>query len=68
LWPYTAAFSLVVLRPLLNPELFASKAVFVLPLRTAAAFPFVVLGLLATARPAISGRGRELVSASRTLE
>jgi Glycosyltransferase family 87 len=46
LWPYFAAFGLIVLRPLMSPEVFASEAVFVLPLRTAAAFPFVVLGLL----------------------
>jgi hypothetical protein len=45
-WPYVAAFALIMLRPFLSPSLFLSKAVFVLPLRTAAAFPFVVLGLL----------------------
>lgn len=45
-WPYVAAFGLITLRPFLSPELFLSKAVFVLPLRTAAAFPFAVLGLL----------------------
>jgi hypothetical protein len=58
LWPYFAAVGLIALRPFLSPELFGSKAVFVLPLRTAAAFPFVVLGLLTlalrgTMRPAI---------------
>ncbi len=49
LWPYFAAFGLIALRPFLSPELFASKAIFVLPLRTAAGFPFVVLGLLTIA-------------------
>jgi hypothetical protein len=38
-----------VLRPLLSHRLFYSKAIFALPLRTAAVFPFVVLGLLAVA-------------------
>jgi hypothetical protein len=47
LWPWAAAFALVILRPLLSPETFYSKAVFALPLRTTAALPFVVLGLLA---------------------
>jgi len=49
LWPWLAAAVLIVLHPFLLPELFYSKAIFVLPLRTAAAFPFVVLGLLALA-------------------
>jgi hypothetical protein len=46
LWPWIASFSLIVLRPLLAHDVFYSKAIFALPLRTAAAFPFVVLGLL----------------------
>jgi hypothetical protein len=46
LWPWIAAFSLIVLRPVLGHNVFYSKALFVLPLRTAAAFPFVVLGAL----------------------
>jgi len=49
LWPWLAAFGLIVLRPLLSDRLFYSKAIFALPLRTAAVFPFVVLGLLAVA-------------------
>ena len=49
LWPWVSAFGLIVLRPMLSPEVFSAKAVFVLPLRTAAAFPFVVLGLLVLA-------------------
>lgn len=49
LWPYFASFAMIVLRPLLSPPVFYSKAVFVLPLRTALVFPFVVLGLLALA-------------------
>jgi hypothetical protein len=49
LWPWITAFILIVLRPLLSAEVFYSKAVFALPLRTTAAFPFVVLGLLTLA-------------------
>lgn len=64
LWPWVASVSLIALRPLLSPELFDSKAVFVLPLRTAAPFPFVVLGLLAMAWRAMSRRKAELTSAS----
>jgi hypothetical protein len=63
LWPWTASLGLIALRPFLSPEQFNSKAVFVLPLRTAAAFPFVVLGLLAMALRAVSRRRPELVSA-----
>jgi len=50
LWPWIAAFSLIVLRPVLSHDVFYSKIVFALPLRTAAAFPFVVLGALTLAR------------------
>jgi hypothetical protein len=46
LWPWIAALGLIVLRPVLSSELFYSRAVFVLPLRTAVPFPFVVLALL----------------------
>jgi hypothetical protein len=49
IWPWLASFALIVLRPLLSPNVFNSKAIFVLPLRTAASFPFVVLALLALA-------------------
>ena len=49
LWPWIAACGLIALRPLLTQQQFYSKAVFALPLRTAAAFPFVVLGLLTLA-------------------
>lgn len=45
-WPWVAAAGLMAARPFLRPELFNSQAVFALPLRTAAAFPFLVLGLL----------------------
>ena len=45
LWPWVAALGLIGLRPFLSPEQFYSEAVFALPLRTAAAFPFVVLGI-----------------------
>jgi len=46
LWPWITSFALILLRPLLTREQFYSTAIFSLPLRTAAAFPFVVLGLL----------------------
>jgi hypothetical protein len=46
-WPYAAAFALIVLRPLLSPEVFNSTAIFALPIRTAASLPFGVLALLA---------------------
>lgn len=42
IWPWLAAFGLMALRPLLTDNQFYSKAVFVLPLRTAAVFPFVL--------------------------
>ncbi|MGB7822643.1 MAG: hypothetical protein WBL22_10675, partial [Candidatus Sulfotelmatobacter sp.] len=63
LWPWVASLGLIALRPFLRPEQFYSKAVFVLPLRTAAPFPFVVLGLLAIALRATLQRQAELVSA-----
>jgi Glycosyltransferase family 87 len=49
LWPWFASVCLIALRPVLSHQLFYSKAIFALPLRTAAVFPFVVLGLLALA-------------------
>ncbi len=49
LWPWLSATVLIGLHPFLRGELFYSKALFVLPLRTAASFPFVVLGLLVLA-------------------
>jgi hypothetical protein len=71
LWPWLAAVGLVVLRPFLPPELFYSKALFALPLRTAAAFPFVVLGLLALAlhraRPAGQTIGLRVASRSQCI-
>ena len=52
LWPWLAAFALIVLRPLLAAPAFYSKAVFALPLRTAAVLPFVLLaGLALSLRP-----------------
>jgi len=45
-WPWLAAIGLVALRPFLSVHVFYSKPVFVLPMRTAAVFPFVVLALL----------------------
>jgi len=64
LWPWVASLGLIALRPLLRAEFFDSKAVFVLPLRTAAAFPFIVLGLLAMAWRGVLRRQPELASAS----
>lgn len=46
LWPWIAALFLIALRPFLTHSHFYSKAIFALPLRTAAVFPFIVLGLL----------------------
>jgi hypothetical protein len=54
LWPWFAALGLIIVRPLLTHEQFYSNVVLSLPLRTAAAFPFVVLGLLVLARRAPS--------------
>jgi hypothetical protein len=64
LWPWVASLGLIALRPLLRPDLFDSKAVFVLPLRTAAPFPFIVLGLLAMAWRAMLRQKAVLTSAS----
>ena len=47
LWPWLSAFGLIVVRPLLTGPVFYSKAVFALPLRTAAVLPFVLLAVLA---------------------
>ncbi len=49
LWPWFASFVLISIRPLLTHQQFYSTAILSLPLRTAAVFPFVVLGLLALA-------------------
>jgi len=46
-WPSVGAFALIVLRPLLAPPFFFSRAVFDFPIRTAASLPFAVLALLA---------------------
>ncbi len=60
-WPWVASFTLIALRPLLSPDVFNSKAVFALPLRTAAPFPFVVLALLTLAARANLRRTPERV-------
>jgi len=49
-WPWIAVMGVLLARPLLSVEQFYSKAIFALPLRTAAVFPFVVTGLVALAR------------------
>jgi len=56
-WPWIAATSVLLVRPLLSDHQFYSKPVFALPLRTAAVFPFVVLGLLALGRRAATRTG-----------
>ncbi len=61
LWPWLAATALILLRPFLRAEVFFSKALFALPLRTAAPFPFVVLALLVLASRA---RPTELLAPS----
>lgn len=43
-WPWLAAVAVIAVKPF-----FDSKAVFLLPVRTAAAFPFALLGVLALA-------------------
>jgi hypothetical protein len=48
-WPWVTAFGIVAVHSLLTSQMFYSKAVFVLPARTAAAFPFALLGLLTLA-------------------
>jgi hypothetical protein len=47
LWPWIAAFALIVLRPWIEPATFDSTPVFTLPIRTAASLPFGVFALLA---------------------
>jgi hypothetical protein len=49
LWPWLASLSVILLRRLLTHEQVYSTAILSLPIRTAAALPFVVLGLLALA-------------------
>jgi hypothetical protein len=66
LWPWLAAAVLIVLHPFLPPEVFYSKALFVLPLRTAAPFPFVVLALLVVAIRAKPYQPAELLATSLT--
>jgi hypothetical protein len=45
-WPWFAAFILILLRPLMSDRIFSSQLIFAMPIRTAAVFPFVVLALL----------------------
>jgi Glycosyltransferase family 87 len=47
LWPWLAAFALVVMSQFLSPERLYSTTLFAMPLRTAASLPFIVLALLA---------------------
>jgi hypothetical protein len=64
LWPWFAALGLAVLRPLLSPDFLYSKAVFILPIRTASTFPFMVVILLALALRKQWRGSEELVSFS----
>jgi hypothetical protein len=45
-WQFAAACGLLLVRPLLAAATFDSRAVFTLPIRTAASLPFAVLALL----------------------
>ncbi len=56
LWPWIAAFALIVLHPWIAPTTFNSTAILSLPLRTAASFPFVVLALLVWTQRIISAK------------
>lgn len=64
LWPWLAAAGLIALHTFLPAEVFYSKALFVLPLRTAAPFPFVVLALLVVAMRAKPHQPAELPATS----
>jgi hypothetical protein len=65
-WPWIASLSLIALRPFLTHQQFYSKAIFSLPLRMAAVFPFVVLGVLTlAARSQKLTRGTIELSVSR---
>ncbi len=68
LWPYAAAFALILLSPWLASAIFDSLPVFLLPIRTAASIPFAVLALLAWTRaagvPRSTSRCRFTVSTS----
>lgn len=46
LWPWIAAFGLMVVHPVLSPTTLNSTAVLSLPVRSAASLPFAVLALL----------------------
>lgn len=48
-WPWMAACGLLLLRPILSPDWFFSKGIFLLPLYFAVALPFLVLAPLALA-------------------
>lgn len=64
LWPWIASFALIAFRSLLPHPRIYSNATLALPLRTAAVFPFVVLGLLVLALRAKSQQ-HPLLSTSR---
>ena len=61
LWPWIAAFGLIVLHPWLAPSTFNSTAILSLPLRTAASLPFVVLALLLWTQRIISAKNPAVV-------
>lgn len=46
LWPWAAAFAIVLARPFVSQAVFESTALLALPIRTAASLPFAVLALL----------------------
>jgi hypothetical protein len=57
-WPWIASVILIALQPFLTRQQFYSKAIFSLPLRMAAVFPFVVLGVLTLAARAQKQAGK----------
>lgn len=61
LWPWIAAFGLIVLHPWLAPSTLNSTAILSLPLRTAASLPFVVLALLLWTQRIISAKNPAVV-------
>jgi Glycosyltransferase family 87 len=46
-WPWISATGLLIIHRWLAPAIFGSTAIFALPIRTTASFPFVALALLA---------------------
>jgi hypothetical protein len=60
LWQWAAAMAIIAIRPLISSERFYSVGVFVLPIRLAEPFPFVLLALLAVVMRSVLGGDLEL--------